>query len=195
MKATICLSAMMALLAINLSCAAQKDSSGIYRTADDFRNHKLTLAINYKTEQHKIKAGLFSDAAHFNVKHQDSTYTLDKSNTYGYKNTQGEVFRFVDNTAYRIINSDETILLYLHTLPISPVVNPTIRVEEHYYFSKDAAGSLVELTLVNLKKAFGDNPKFVALLNRYFEKDEQLLSYDANRQMYTVNRLLQWSRQ
>lgn len=34
---------------------AQTDSSGIYATANDFQQGKLSYAINYKTEKHKIK--------------------------------------------------------------------------------------------------------------------------------------------
>ena len=48
-----------AVLILSNTATAQKDSSGIYKTADDFKNRKLSYAINYKTENHKIKL-LFS---------------------------------------------------------------------------------------------------------------------------------------
>ena len=184
----------VSLLAINLSASAQKDSSGIYQTADDFRNHKLSYAINYKTEKHKIKDFLFFNSEQIKVKHHGITYTLDKSVTYGYKSTKGEVFRYVGNIPYKILNPDESLLLYLHTTLENPIVDPLKKIEEHYYFSKDATGSLVDLTIDDLKKVFRENSKFLSFIDKYFKKDEQLISYDTKRKMYTLNRLLQLSK-
>lgn len=195
MKKSISFLTAISLLAITMNATAQKDSSGIYQTADDFRNHKLSYAINYKTEKHKIKDYLLFDEAQVKVEHHGSTYTLDKSAIYGYKSTTGVVFRFVDNTAYEILNPDEDLLLYLHTTPVDPRVDPTKKVEEHYYFSKEATSSPVDLTIGNLKKVFSENSKFLASIDKYFEKDEQLPSYDTKLKTYTLNRLLQFSRQ
>ena len=194
MKKNISFLTTIGLLAITMNATAQKDSSGIYQTADDFRNHKLSYAINYKTEKHKINDYLLFNEAQVKVKHHGTTYTLDKSAIYGYKSTTGDVFRFVDNTAYQILNPDEDLLLYLHTTPVSPLVDPTKKVKEHYYFSKDADSLLVDLTIGNLKKVFPENSKFLASIDKYFKKDEQLTSYDAKRKTYTLNRLLQLNR-
>ena len=43
-------------LVFSQTTEAQTDSSGIYKTADDYKAHKLSYAINYKTEKHKIKS-------------------------------------------------------------------------------------------------------------------------------------------
>ena len=195
MKKNISFLTAIGLLAITMDATAQKDSSGIYTTADDFRNHKLSYAINYKTEKHKIKDYLFYDATQVKVKHHGTTYTLDKSAIYGYKSTTGEVFRFVGNDSYKILNPDEELLLYVHSTPVSVTVDPLKRVEEHYYFSKDAASSSVDLTIGNLKKVFSENLKFLASIDKHFKKDEQLTSYDTKNKTYTLNRLLQLSRQ
>ena len=195
MKKNISFLTAIGLLAVTMSATAQKDSSGIYKTSDDFRNHKLSYAINYKTEKHKINDYLFYDATQVKVKHHGTTYTLDKSDIYGYKSTTGKVFRFVGNESYKILNPDEDLLLYLHTTPVSVTVDPLKRVEEHYYFSKDAASSPVDLTIGNLKKVFSENLKFLASIDKYFKKDEQLTSYDTKNKTYTLNRLLQLSSQ
>jgi hypothetical protein len=194
MKKNISFLIAIGLLAITMNATAQKDSSGIYQTADDFRNHKLSYAINYKTEKHKINDFLLFDATQVKVKHHGTTYTLDKSTTYGYKSTIGEVFRFVNNESYKILNPDEDLLLYLHTTQVSPLTDPQKKVEEHYYFSKDAGSSPVDLTIDNLKKAFSENSKFLASIDKYFKKDEQLTSYAAKSKTYTLNRLLKLSR-
>jgi hypothetical protein len=90
---------------------AQKDSSGIYRTASDFQQKKLSYAINYKTEKHKIKDNILFNNAEIRIKHNGQTYTLDKNSTYGYKSIEGKVFRFVDKKEYRVLNPDETLLI------------------------------------------------------------------------------------
>ncbi|GAB2821007.1 hypothetical protein [Ferruginibacter profundus] len=195
MKQKISFLTAIGLLAITLNATAQKDSSGIYQTADDFRNHKLSYAINYKTAKHKINDYLLFNSKQVKVKHHGITYTLDKSATYGYKSTTGEVFRFVGNETYQILNPDEDILLYLHTNPVDPRVYPAKKVEEHYYFSKAADSLVVDLTIGNLKKGFSENSKFLAFIDKYFEKDEQLTSYDTKNKMYTLNRLLKLSKQ
>ncbi len=46
----------IAALFFTLNAFAQKDSSGIYKTAHDFKNRNLSYAINYKTEKHKINS-------------------------------------------------------------------------------------------------------------------------------------------
>ena len=48
---------------------AQKDSSGFYSTANDFKVVKLSYAINYKTEKHKINDYIFLNSEQVKVKH------------------------------------------------------------------------------------------------------------------------------
>ncbi|WP_298412332.1 hypothetical protein [Hydrotalea sp.] len=49
MKKTYYLLTLACSLIFTLNLFAQKDSSGMYLTADDFKNRKLSYAINYKT--------------------------------------------------------------------------------------------------------------------------------------------------
>ncbi|WP_295797474.1 hypothetical protein [Mucilaginibacter sp.] len=93
-------------LALSQSSFAQKDSSGIYKTAAAFEQQKLSYAINYKTEKHKIKDDFLFSASKIKVVHEGTTYILDKNSTYGYKNTNGEVFRFVNNKEYKLLNPE-----------------------------------------------------------------------------------------
>lgn len=194
MKKNICALFAISLLVISFKAFAQKDSSGIYVTADDFKNQKLTYAINYKKEKHQIKTLLFLDATQIRINHHGATYTLDKSETYGYKSTTGDVFRFVDNKEYKILNPGEEIPLYLQTTLTSPLVNPAKREEDYYYFSTSADGPLIALIIDNLKKAYRSNSQFLALINKYFKTDEELISYDSKHKIYTLNRLFQFGR-
>lgn len=177
------------LFILNVSVFAQKDSSGIYLTAQDFQNQKLSYGINYKTEKHKIDDWLFLNGSQVKVKHKGMEIMLEKAEVYGYKNTRGETFRFVNDIAYQVLNSGESILLYKRTVQTSPLVNPTVREEEHYYFSKDAASPVIDLTIANLKRTYKNDVRFIKTIEKYFQKDEELVSYDSKRQVYTVSRL------
>ncbi len=178
------------LSALTFSAFAQKDSSGIYMTANDFKNGNLSYAINYKTEKHKINDYLFLNPDQIKVKHHDSTYMLNKSTTYGYKDTKGKVFRFVDNKDYEILNPGESILIYKYVITTQqPKTTPVVMVR--YFFTRDSGNPPVELTKDNLKKAFPENHKFHDALDENFKTDEELISYDQFHHMYKLNRLLQ----
>jgi len=167
---------------------AQKDSSGIYKTAEDFQNKKLSYAINYKTEKHKINDNLLFNDAQIKVKHHDTSYTLEKSNTYGYKDTKGEVFRFVDNKEYKILNPGEPLLIYFYQHPAhSP--KEAEKYPPAYFFSTDVASAPQSLTKANLKAAFPNNHKFHDALDEQFKRDDELPAYDSFHKMYKLNRI------
>ena len=178
---------MLAVSVLALSTAmAQKDSSGIYKTADDFRQRKLSYAINYKTEKHKIKNNLLFNNAELKVKHDGETYTLPKSETYGYRSTKGEEFRFVDNKEYKILNSGEALLIYVYKHP-SHSPKEIEKYPPMYYFSTDASSAPQSLTKANLKAAFPDSHKFHDALDAQFKNDKELHDYDRFHKMYKLN--------
>lgn len=165
---------------------AQKDSSGIYKTASDFKQRKLSYAINYKLEKHKIKDNLLFNSAELKVKHGDETYTLPKSETYGYRSTRGEDFRFVDNKEYKILNPGEPLLIYVYRHSShSPKENS--KYLPMYYFSTDAYSAPKSLTKANLKAAFPDNHKFHDAMDAQFKSDQELREYDRFHKMYKLN--------
>lgn len=184
----------ISLFVLNVSVFAQKDSSGIYLTVDDFKSQKLSYAINYKTERHTINDLYLFDGSLVKVKHHGEVVLLNKDTVYGYKNTYGEIFRFANNTQYEVLNPGENILLYRRVVATSPIVNPTVKAEEFYYFSKDAGSEVFSLSIDNLKRVYIRDQKFIDAINKYFQKDEQLTSYDDKRNTYTLNRLLLFSK-
>jgi len=86
---------------------AQKDSSGIYKTAVDFQQRKLSYAINCKAEKHKINPDVLFKDYKVKVRHQGITYTFRKSELYGYRDCDGKEYKFVNNAAYSILNPGE----------------------------------------------------------------------------------------
>ncbi|QEM07109.1 hypothetical protein DIU31_027715 [Mucilaginibacter rubeus] len=180
-------------LAISQSSFAQKDSSGIYRTAADFQQKKLSYAINYKTEKHKINDDFLFSASKIKVVHEGKAYFMDKNSTYGYKSTAGEVFRFVDNKEYKMLNPEgQSLLLYAFS-KISTASKGNVRHYSVYFFSTNASSVPQPLTKSNLKAAFPDNHKFHDTLDENFKTDDELAAYDGFHKMYKVIRVFESS--
>ncbi len=180
------------LLVLSLNASAQKDSSGIYKTVADFQQRKLSYAINYKTEKHTINDNLLFNDADIRVKHHGETFTLLKSETYGFRNMEGEEFRFADNKQYKIFNPGEPLLIYVyqhqtHSPKEAEKYSPT------YFFSMDASSALQSLTKTNLKAAFPNNNKFHNALDEQFKKDDELTAYDSFHKMYKLCRIYETS--
>lgn len=185
-KTTITILAFAIFLSVN--AFAQKDSSGIYKTAEDFQNRKLSYAINYKTEKHKINDYVLFNDAVIKIKHHDTTYTLQKSETYGYRNMKGEEFRFIDNKEYKILNPGEPLLIYVYQHP-SHSPKEAGKYGPMYYFSTDAASAPQALTKASLKAAFPNNHAFHDALDAQFKEDDELYAYDSFHKMYKLNRI------
>ncbi|WP_394772583.1 hypothetical protein [Mucilaginibacter sp.] len=176
------------LLALSQSSFAQKDSSGVYKTAADFQLQKLSYAINYKTEKHKIKDEIFFHESKIKVIHEGVTYTLDKNSTYGYKSTKGDVFRFIDNAEYKVLNTGESLMLYMSP-KISNASKGQFRTYPVYFFSPDAPSIPQALTKENLKAAFPNNHKFHDALDENFKTDAELAAYDSFHKIFKLNRI------
>lgn len=166
---------------------SQNDSSGIYFKVNDYVNHKLSLAINCKTQKHKIKDEMVFHPREISIKHNNTTYKYPKDSIYAIRYCDGSIVRIYDNSEYPLLNPYETILIYKVTSGSpgkggSPTTN--------YYFSKDAKDQLEDLTISNIKKAFPDNHKFHDAIDIEFKSDADLARYDSFHKIYKVNRLL-----
>ena len=167
---------------------AQKDSSGIYKSGSDFQQKKLSYAINYKTEKHKINDNLLFKDADIKVKHNGKTYLLKKDNTYGYRSTKGEDFRFVNRKEYKILTPGEPLIIYTYRHS-SNSTKGTINYVSEYFFSTDVFSTPLVLTKENLKAAFPSNHKFHDALDSQFRSDEELYAYDDFHKVYKLNQI------
>jgi hypothetical protein len=166
-----------------------QNGSGVYASAEDFTRQQLTLAIDCKTEKHKIKLNDFASKPYIEVIHQGKPHRFEKSQIFGFRLCDGKVFRFVDGRHYRLLNPTEQILLYKEEIPAMGK-NPG---KTSYYFSKGAALPVMPLTLQNLKAGFADNHAFHDALDAQFKTDEGLAAYDSYHKMYKINHLLESS--
>ena len=94
-------------------------------------------------------------------------------------------YRVVGNDRYQILESKT---LYIYSLDVLVRKGTT---EKAYFFSVGPNGSLLPLTILNLKKAFPDNHAFHDFLDMSFKHDSDLTKYDDFHKMFKINRLLE----
>ena len=180
---------LVSLLTIGQSAHSQQNSSGIYKTAEDFQQKKLSYSIDCNLEKHKISTNILFDGSEVKVKHMGTTYTMKKSETFGYRACGGKEYRFVDNKEYTILNPGETLNIYFYQHPAhSP--KEAAKYPPMYFFSKDAKSVFQELTKANLKAAFPGNHKFHDALDVNFREDKEIYAYDGFHKMYKLNWIL-----
>ena len=167
---------------------AQKDSSGIYRHGNDFEKGKLSLAINCKTEKHKIKLNDFFSLPYIIVMHNKRSYKFYKKNIFGYKVCDGSVYRFDNKKELLLLNATEPIFIYKHIVakPPTGLTNVT-----NYYFSIGANSPVKLLTKSNLKTTLPGNNKFRESLDTEFKYNSQLAKYDDHYKIFRINWLYQ----
>jgi hypothetical protein len=186
MKKALSVIAIIILIMQSSLGSSQNDSSGIYFTAKDFANHKLSFAINCKTEKHTIKADMLFDSKEISIKHNDIVYKYPKDSVYAIKYCDGTTTRIYDNSEFPLINPYETIMIYKVTSIGTKGASSTTK----YYFSKDAKSKIEELTIHNIKAAFPDNHKFHDLIDLQFHNDNELAAYDEFHKIMKINRIL-----
>lgn len=179
----------ISIMLVSTRTNAQNDSSGIYKTAIDFRQRKLSYAINYKTEKHKINNYLLFNSGEIRIKHKGENYALLRNEVYGYRSTNGDKFRFVDNKEYKILNPKEKLLINVYKHPAhSP--NEAAKYAPTYLFSTDELSAPQPLTRSNLKIDFAGNHLFHDALDAHFQTDQELYAYDPMHEMYKLNWML-----
>lgn len=179
---------MVLLLAASAS-AADKASSGIYLTADDFKKGKLTYEGWSGDSSHKLELHDVLDKPYIHVKHGNQTQRFNKSDVYGFRDSDGRSYRFIGNKEYEI---RDTGPLYIYSMKHS-ARNPKgapIGIATSYFFSVSADGSVIPLTIANLKNTFPENHKLHDNLDMMFKNDSQLTQYDDFHKMFKVNRLV-----
>lgn len=167
--------------------ATLSNKSGLYLTANDFTNGKLTYEINCKTEKHKIKNSDFLNTKTIKVQHHDTTTKLLKSEIWGFRLCNGKNYRIFLDKEYEIVeNIAITIYLIKEKSPARPKSKTSV-IKTRYYFSEDAGSPLKELTLKNVETSFVNDKKFHDLVDLNFKTDSDLLIYDDYYGMFRLN--------
>lgn len=179
-------------LGISVTAAGQTTTlqSGLFRSAEGFRQNQVLLAVDCQSEKHRIRLHEFIGKPTVTVIHGGQSYQFRKDSLFGYRDCEGQSFRFMaDNQHYPIINPAEPVLIY-------KIIQPPIAKVSGYtklYFSKEAGSPVEALTLANLKNASPQNHPFHDRLDAQFGNGGDLSAYDTMHRMTKINWLLQES--
>ena len=163
--------------------ADQKTSGGVYLTAEDYMNGKLTMA-GERGSGHKLEVHNLTSKPYIHVTQGTQKREFQKSSIYGFRDYDGRSFRFVGNDVYEIRDAGRMFIYGAERLVRKGAV------EKAYFFSVGATGEVQPLTLINVKKAFPVNHRFHDSLDAAFKTDSELIQFDSFHKMYKVNRLL-----
>jgi hypothetical protein len=160
-----------------------QEGAGVYRSAFDFSTHTLFTC----GQPSKVKLHDLLNREMVSLRCMDSTIQFIKSDIFGYRDEEGNIFRFFRGETYRIMNPGEDILMYERSFGTGFRGSPVTSI---YYFSSNAAAEVMPLTYKNVLTVFEDNPAFELVLELCFSSDEELLLFDGLHKMYKINRLL-----
>ena len=182
---------LLALLAATAKGQTAPLGSGLYRSAADFRARRLTLAVDCQTEKHKLRMNEFRGRPYVTVVHGGKAYRMDKDSLFGFRDCEGQSYRFAtDYHHLPILNPEEELLLYRMMQPAAGK-NPG---RDDAYFSASAAAPVQALTLLNVKRAFPGNHRFHDLLDAQLGNGD-LTAYDQMHRMTKINWLLRQSQE
>lgn len=178
----------LAFMLMASTATAQTKPAGLYSTADDFQQQKITYALDCSNGKDKLKLNdLFGSSKGYIIS-KGEKHSFTKRSVYGYRTCKNENYRFFKNTAYRIVDTAEFYIYYRNMQAGPNKGKGTLRADT-YFFSTQANNTIQLLTLDNLKKAFPGNRSFQYALDAHFRSDKDLAAWDAYGKTYKVKYL------
>ncbi len=166
---------------------AQKQSSGLYLTYNDYLQHKLSYATDPAgSNGNKIMIHEFIGMSTVTVVSNGKKLTLSKSEIYGYHDSYNNDYRFHNNMAYQII---DTTGFYIYSYDKLAQQGKGPKPTRVYYFSKKTDEAILPMTAENIAKAFPKNPKFRNMVEVASKYDVNLDAYDAESNEYKIKEL------
>jgi hypothetical protein len=162
--------------------------SGLYSTANDFQQQKLTYPIDGKVATGKIKPNDLLGSTTGYVEYNGKTFAFDKTKVYGYRDDDNKNYRFYNHSIYQIIDTAGFYIYYQYR-SVEQTKGKGLVKMDLYFFSKKADGEILPLTTENLKDAYPDNTKFHYALDTNFPSDKGLLAYDKYQNTYKLKYL------
>jgi hypothetical protein len=167
---------------------AQAVTAGLYTTADDFLNQKITYPVDCSDVSDKLRVNNLFESTSGIIKSKGKKHRFYKVNFYGYRNCKNENFRFDYKTPYQIIDTTG-FFIYYRSVQAEPVKGKGLVKTDAYFFSTKADNTIQPLTMDNLKKAFPGNHSFQYALDDHFRNDKDLAAYDTFQKTYKVKYL------
>ena len=166
---------------------APPKTSGVYLTADDYKNARLSFEGDCGSKAHKLELHDVLHKSYIHVTHETEKRRFAKRDLFGFRACDGQDYRFASNLEHRILEARE---LYIYTREVYVSHGRGRHTVRGYFFSAGAEGPVLALTLENLKKAFPNNQRFRDALDAAFTAKQKLSEYDESQKMFKVNQLL-----
>ncbi len=167
-------------------------TSGVYLTAANFKNGQVSFEGDCGSKTHKLELHDVLHKSYVHVTHGTEKHRFAKSDLFGFRACDGRDYRFASNLEYHILEAKE-LYVYSREVPVSH--GRGIHTVRGYFFSAGPEGTVLALTLENLKQAFPGNHRFHDALDAMVGAGQQLAEYDESQKMFRVNRLLVASRE
>ncbi len=181
------------LFSLNSAVIAQKGNEGIYLSANDFANGKISFSHNITDGKYKFRLRDISCKSHIKIIAGNKIIRLNKDSVFGYRDKKNTCYRFYKKAAYKIMNPAEKILLYSSTsMEVEPKNSHRVT---NYFFSENANSPIYPLSKWNLKTVLYKDGFFHVLLDVYFSCDNELTAYDSFNKIYLLNRVYEESKQ
>ena len=162
--------------------------SGVFMSAADFRADRLVNEVTCGGQaQHKLELHDFLDKPYIHVTHEGQRIRYEKSQIFGVRDCDGRTIHFFRNADYQVAEAGPIVIYETPVYETRGFVNPKTT---RYFFSVGLEGGVLPLTKANLKAAFAQNARFVALVDQVFATDSELAEYDKLHRTYRVNHVL-----
>lgn len=161
-----------------------KQTIGLYLTAEDFSNHKISYESDGSNGNKVLLHAIFGGYKVVVVQNGKKHF-FSKSEIYGYR-LNNQNYRYFNNSAYRIIDTKGFFIYgYCKLIP----AGKGLKQSEFFYFSSNADGEVKPLTMDNLQAVFSKNTRFLYTIQAFFKTDNELTSYDASLKEYKLKYL------
>ncbi|TDW97436.1 hypothetical protein [Dinghuibacter silviterrae] len=166
------------------SARAQNECGGVYLTSSDYLAGKAYPAKTLRGKSWSNGEDLLG-SKRLLVDLSGQLHETEMAAIYAVKCCNGNIVRIFQGGTYMLLNPGGSIPMYKVTIGSSGKGDYTI---VKYFFSKDAAADIQELTVDNLRDAFADNKKFDDALIQ-FRSDRDLASYDKKQKCFRLDKV------
>jgi hypothetical protein len=171
-----------------LSQTAIPQRSGVYMTAADYKDGRISFEGDCKSKSHRLELHDVLNKPYIDVTHETKKQRYSKSSLYGFRACDGHNYRFSSNLEYQILESRDLCIYMREMQKVSGKGMP--QTDRQYFFSVGPDSQILSLTLENLKQSFPDNHRFHDMLDANFGAGQPLEQYDEFHKMFKINRLL-----
>lgn len=179
MKNVIKILAVAYLMILSDNCFATMQK-GVYMTASDYRNRKMSYENSDKILIHHSAW----DLNYITIVNHGKKVKFRKDQIFGYADNTDKVYRFYNSQEYLIAEAGP-VYVYSQNEYIQQYKART-KVKTVYFFSESYDSEIRLLTVKNLKIAFAENEKFEDLIDQFLGCGD-VASYDTIHNTYKVN--------